>query len=59
MPNNTPKGPRAAIVVRIPVDLINRIADQLQTGDTPDRNSWIVHAIERKLADGRIDLHRE
>lgn len=49
MPNPTPKGDRIAIVVRLPVDLIAKIAAALPTLSAPDRNSLIVEAIEKEL----------
>lgn len=57
MANPTPKGERVSILVRVPAT----ISARLHKADlTPDRNSWIVDAIERKLADGtRADLHRK
>lgn len=50
MPNPTKKGERSAIVLRVPVALLERMT---AAGLAPDRNSWIVDAIERKLDHGR------
>jgi hypothetical protein len=46
MPNPAKKGERAAVLVRIPVATLERMT---AAGLLPDRNTWIVDAIERKL----------
>ena len=46
MPNPTRKGERVFITIRVPVALAARLkAEEPQ----PDRNAWIVDAIEQKL----------
>lgn len=41
------KGARVAFTFRLPVELAERIASL----DVPERNAWIVDAIETKLKD--------